>query len=84
MSSNQATRDGKYKPGRWRSPLAALIVSPERAAWIMETYPPEQMGRPGILHRELRGTKIRKTDADEGREDELTNEESEGVEVAAD
>lgn len=26
----------------------ALLVSPERLAWILKTYPPEETGRPGI------------------------------------
>jgi hypothetical protein len=29
--------------------LNRLIVSPERAAWILQTYPPTDLGRPGIL-----------------------------------
>ena len=32
-----------------RASLAALVVSEERQAWILETYPPEETGRPGIL-----------------------------------
>lgn len=48
--------------------LAELIVSPERAAWILRRYPPQEMGRPGIIHTDShdRGSeaKIRKADAD--------------------
>ena len=32
-----------------RASLATLIVSDERAAWILSTYPPEETGRPGII-----------------------------------
>jgi hypothetical protein len=32
--------------------IKRLIVSPERAAWILQNYPPTDLGRPGILHCE--------------------------------
>lgn len=32
-----------------RASLAALVVSDERRAWILATYPPEETGRPGII-----------------------------------
>jgi hypothetical protein len=32
--------------------LAHLVVSPERAAWILERYPPNETGRPMILATE--------------------------------
>jgi hypothetical protein len=46
---------------RWQHPLAELVVTPERAAWILERYPPSDQGRPGILHTETqRGPKPRR------------------------
>jgi hypothetical protein len=49
-----------------RASLTSLIVSEERRAWILETYPPEETGRPGIIVVHARGDELRKTDA--GRE----------------
>jgi len=47
--------------------LAALIVSDERRDFILATYPPTDVGRPGIIHNTPRGEKrkVRETDADE-------------------
>lgn len=39
-------------PSDWRDTLADLIVSDERRLWILERYPFEDVGRPGILHVE--------------------------------
>lgn len=65
---NRASWNGVLsKPAleRWRSPVADCIVTdPARLAWILKTYPESDQVRPGILHRDARGTKIRKTDAD--------------------
>jgi hypothetical protein len=36
------------------SMLNRLIVDPERAAWILQTYPPTDLGRPGVLNNEQR------------------------------
>jgi hypothetical protein len=33
----------------WRFPVADLVVSAERAKWIMAVYPPEDTGRPGVF-----------------------------------
>jgi hypothetical protein len=45
--------------------LARLIASPERTAWIVATYPPEETGRPGIICVQLRTSKqVRKMDPD--------------------
>jgi len=43
--------------------LAALIVSDERRDWILERYPPTDIGRPGIVHVEKRKA-VRKLDDD--------------------
>jgi hypothetical protein len=52
----------------WRQlgdPLAALVVSPERAAWIEARYPYSDQGRPGIICPEERTHKeVRATDRD--------------------
>ena len=46
----------------WRYPVADLIVSPERAAWIMQRYPETDTGRPGVLvtdgHRHVRNADV--------------------------
>jgi hypothetical protein len=82
LSSTQA-RDWKRTGD---AALAELIVSPERAAWIMATYPPEETGRPGILVPHVPGEKQvqldierdepewRKTFSFEGNEDALADE----------
>jgi len=65
--ANPATRHGTMnRPSleRWKHPLAELVVTPERAAWIQERYPPSDQGRPGILHTEAqRGPKRPMRDA---------------------
>ena len=60
--------------------LAALIVTPERAAWILATYPPSDMGRPDILapHVRERTARVRKT-----KRAEFAGEEEDGLDVAA-
>lgn len=40
--------------------LNALMVSDERRAWLLERYPPTDVGRPGILHCTPRGEKRKK------------------------
>jgi hypothetical protein len=64
----------------WRYPVADLIVSPERAAWIMAVYPPNDMGRPGVLAHSPRGESVRI--ADDGPLDEVEIEDGE-LELAA-
>jgi hypothetical protein len=47
--------------------LAALIVTDERRDWILERYPPTDVGRPGLLHNERRAAKrkaVRELDTD--------------------
>jgi hypothetical protein len=39
--------------------LNALIVSEERREWILERYPPTDVGRPGVLHHTPRGEKLK-------------------------
>jgi hypothetical protein len=60
-----------YVAQEWRrltvEALAALIVSDERRDWILERYPPTDMGRPGLIHNTPRGEKhtaVRETDTD--------------------
>jgi hypothetical protein len=65
----------------WRYPVADLIVSPERAAWIVARYPETDMGRPGVFadsHRRAGQVRIPDVGVDLDR-----NEESEGGAVAA-
>ena len=68
---NPATRLGTTNPTvlqHWQHPLAELIVTPERAAWIQERYPPTDSGRPGILHCEPQKKTSRAKDAHEAAE----------------
>jgi hypothetical protein len=63
-----------------RASLAALVVSEERRAWILETYPPEETGRPGILvaqeRKRVHKTEKREFDADASDElDEVAEQE---------
>jgi hypothetical protein len=55
-----------------RASLATLIVSDERRDWILETYPPEETGRPGIIvaqeRKRVRKTKQRRPDMDASEE----------------
>jgi hypothetical protein len=39
-------------PERAKFALANLIVSPDRTKWILERYPENEYGRPGVLHVE--------------------------------
>jgi hypothetical protein len=71
--------------------LAALIVSPERAAEIMRRYPEkEMMGRPGILATHECGPRLKKRspEADEERnapaEVEVSNAERTTTELFVD
>lgn len=65
----------------WASVLAELVVSPERAAWIEARYPFSDVGRPGILYVEPKGSKRRAKDAPDERRPE--SPEQEEMEMAA-
>jgi hypothetical protein len=71
-----------------RVSLAALIVSPERAAEIMRLYPEEETrGRPGIIvaqeRKRVRKTKKREREDDAGEEVDVVAEQDEMEPIAA-
>jgi hypothetical protein len=51
MSRKKSPQSGPPS-SRKSSSLVHLVVSPERAAWILERYPPTETGRPMILATE--------------------------------
>lgn len=68
------------------SSLAHLVVSEERAAWILERYPPNETGRPMILHSEY-GTRSRtrsKRQSAAAEDSEIETAEANTESVAAD
>jgi hypothetical protein len=58
--------------------LSELLVSDERREWLLATYPPTDVGRPGIIHSGERRKAVRKLD------DAPAEDTPELAEVAAD
>ena len=58
----------------WLVGCSDLIVSDERAAWILETYPPSDQGRPGIIATDSRGDRVRISDASVDLDEDVESE----------
>jgi len=63
---------------------AALIVSDERRAWILERYPPDEMGRPLIIVADDGRTQTKVSITDEDHPESETGADEVLVATAAD
>jgi hypothetical protein len=68
--------------------LQSLIVSDARRAWILERYPPNEMGRPGILvvsdrsERQTENKAIVDKDCPENGQEPLEDDGEDSIAVA--
>jgi hypothetical protein len=78
--TTHADSSNRWYRERPHFPLAHLVVSDERRDWILKVYPPTDVGRPGILVRELDKRKRAPAKRDAVRQsvrpDEYVTEES--------
>lgn len=85
MSRKKGPQSGPPS-SRKSSSLEHLIVSDERASWILERYPPTETGRPMILHSEYHTRSRTRTKKDSAAADdgEIETAEANTESVAAD
>lgn len=84
MSRKKGPQSGPPS-SRKSSSLVHLVVSEERAAWILERYPPTETGRPMILHSEYHTrSRTRSKRQSAAADDEQIEKPDSGMDLAAD